>query len=164
MKINDRLIALLPFWIVSSCYFLIPLIRSPIPAPQLFIDIDSSIPFTWWMIIPYYLYFISLLLPLLISDLSKLKAFVNIAVVLLLGSYSIFIIWPISCEPVLTSIKPNPLSILYRTVTFSWLQQNAFPSVHVIISGFIGFILAGEIPGLKYLFLLVSGWYSLLHF
>ncbi len=55
------------------------------------------------------------------------------------------------------SIKPNPLSILYSTVTFSWLQQNAFSSVHVIINCFIGFILAGEIPGLKYLFFIGAG-------
>ena len=50
------------------------------------------------------------------------------------------------------SIQPNPLSALYGFVTFSWLQQNAFPSDHVIISTFIGLILAKQIPSLKWLF------------
>ncbi|GIT74229.1 MAG: hypothetical protein Ct9H300mP29_2230 [Candidatus Neomarinimicrobiota bacterium] len=35
---------------------------------------------------------------------------------------------------------------------FPWLQQNAFPSVHVIISTFIGLIFAKQIPELKWLF------------
>jgi len=152
MKFINRLTVLSPFWILSSCYFLIPLLRSPIQAPQFFIDIDSAIPFIWWMIIPYYFYYIIVFLPLMISDLNMLKSLVNIAMILLLGSYSIFIIWPISCAPVLMSIQPNPLSALYGFVTFPWLQQNAFPSVHVIISTFIGLIFARQIPGLKWLF------------
>ena len=152
MKFINRLKVLLPFWLLSCCYLLIPLLRSPIQAPQFFIDIDSAIPFIWWMIIPYYFYYISLFLPLIISDLNMLKSLVNIAMILLLGSYSIFIIWPISCAPVLMSIHPNPLSALYGFVTFSWLQQNAFPSVHVIISTFIGLIFARQIPKLKWLF------------
>ena len=53
------------------------------------------------------------------------------------------------------SIQPNPLSVLYGFVTFSWLQQNAFPSVHVIITTFIGLIFARQIPGLKWLFWIV---------
>ena len=152
MKFINRLAILSPFWILSSCYLLIPLFQSPVPAPQFFIDIDSAIPFIWWMIIPYYFYYISLFLPLMISDLNMLKSLVNIAMILLLGSYSIFIIWPISCAPVLMSIQPNPLSVLYGFVTFSWLQQNAFPSVHVVISTFIGLIFAKQIPELKWLF------------
>jgi len=144
MKFINRLTVLSPFWLLSSCYLLIPLLRSPIQAPQFFIDIDSAIPFIWWMIIPYYFYYIIVFLPLMISDLNMLKSLVNIAMILLLGSYSIFIIWPISCAPVLMSIQPNPLSALYGFVTFSWLQQNAFPSVHVIISTFIGLIFANK--------------------
>ena len=152
MKFINRLAILSPFWILSSCYLLIPLFQSPVPAPQFFIDIASAIPFIWWMIIPYYFYYISFLLPLMISDLNMLKTLVNIAMILLLRSYSIFIIWPISCAPVMMRIQPNPLSGLYGFVTFSWLQQNAFPSVHVIITTFIGLIFAKQIPELKWLF------------
>ena len=40
MVLTDRIRFILPFWIVSSFYFLIPFIRSPIDAPQTFINID----------------------------------------------------------------------------------------------------------------------------
>ena len=104
------------------------------------------------MIIPYYFYYIFLFLPLLISEQSKLQSFTSIAMQLLLISYSVFIFWPISCEAVMNSVKPNPLMPLYDAVKFFWLKQNALPSVHVVISGFTDLVLADEKPELKWIF------------
>ena len=71
---------------------------------------------------------------------------------LLLISYAVFILWPITCETVMKSVEPNPLMYLYDAVEFSWLKQNALPSVHVAISGLTGLILANERPDLKWVF------------
>ncbi len=152
MNYTERAGLILPFWLLSSCYFLIPFIRDPIDPPALLITIDNVIPFVWWMIIPYYLYYVALFLPLLISERSRLQGFVSIAMQLLLISYAVFILWPITCETVMKSVEPNPLMYLYDAVEFSWLKQNALPSVHVAISGLTGLILANERPGLKWVF------------
>ena len=152
MNLTRRVKLVLPFWLLSACYFLIPFIRNPIQPPALFIDIDNAIPFIWWMILPYYFYYIALLLPLLITEQSKLQVYTSIAMKLLLISYTVFIIWPITCKAVLDSVKPNPFMPLYDFVKLSWLQQNALPSVHVAISGFTGLVLADEKPDLKWFF------------
>ena len=152
MNYTERAGLILPFWLLSSCYFLIPFIRSPIDPPALLIAIDDVIPFVWWMIIPYYLYYVALFLPLLISERSRLQSFISIAMQLLLISYAVFIFWPITCETVMQSIESNPLMYLYDAVEFSWLKQNALPSVHVAISGFTGLVLANERPELKWIF------------
>ncbi len=68
MPLIDRIRIVLPFWILSAFYFFIPFIRNPIDAPQIFINMDNQIPFVWWMIAPYYLYYIGLLIPLIIND------------------------------------------------------------------------------------------------
>ena len=98
MKFTRRVKLVAPFWLLSACYFLIPFIRDPIQPPALLINIDNAIPFIWWMIIPYYFYYIALLLPLMITEQSKLQAYTSIAMQLLLISYTIFIIWPITCK------------------------------------------------------------------
>ena len=152
MKYIQRAGLILPFWLLSACYFLIPFVRGPIQPPSLLIDIDNAIPFIWWMIIPYYFYYIALFLPLLINEQSKLQTYTSIAMQLLLISYAVFIIWPITCEVVMDNVKPNPFMFLYDAVEFSWLKQNALPSVHVAISGFTGLVLADEKPDLKWMF------------
>jgi len=53
------------------------------------------------MILPYYFYYIALLLPLMITEQSKLQVYTSIAMKLLLISYTVFIIWPITCKAVL---------------------------------------------------------------
>ncbi|MEE3153021.1 MAG: hypothetical protein VX279_03470, partial [Candidatus Neomarinimicrobiota bacterium] len=122
MNLIDRIRLILPFWIASSFYFLIPFLQDPINAPQIFINIDNLIPFVWWMIVPYYLYYIGLFMPLIIDDKKLLNNFIQVSLMLLSISYTIFLIWPISCEPVLQSVADNPLSFLYGTVEIEWLK------------------------------------------
>lgn len=152
MSLADRIKTLVPFWGLSLCYFIIPFLRNPIPPPELFLKIDTEIPFIWWMIIPYYLYYISLLLPLLVKENHRLESFVKTAAVMLIFSYFIFIIWPISCEPILMTRTDNPLNFMHGMVTFPWLYQNAFPSVHVIIGTLVSGVMGMEYPNKKWLF------------
>ena len=152
MNYTERVGLILPFWLLSSCYFLIPFIRDPVDPPSFLITIDNMIPFVWWMIVPYYLYYVFMFLPLLISERSRLQGFVSIAMQLLLISYAVFIFWPITCETVMKSVEPNPLMFLYDAVEISWLKQNAMPSIYVAISGITGLVLANERPNLKWAF------------
>ena len=154
MVLIDRIRLILPFWIASSFYFLIPFIRSSIEAPQFFINIDNLIPFVWWMIAPYYLYYICLFMPLIINDEVLLNKFVQTSLILLSISYSIFIIWPISCEPVMRSVVHNPLYFLYGAVEIEWLKQNGLPSVHVTISVFTALVLGRYKPKFQIIFLI----------
>ena len=156
MVLIDRFKTLLPFWIASSFYFLIPFIRNPINAPQFFLYIDNLIPFVWWMIIPYYLYYIGLVMPLIVKDKILLNHFVHVSLILLGISYIIFIIWPISCAPVMLSVTQNPLSFLYGAVEIAWLKQNGLPSVHVTISLFTALVLGTYRPRYRIIFLVCA--------
>ena len=156
MVLIDRIRTVLPFWIVSSFYFLIPFIRSPIDAPQVFLYIDNVIPFVWWMIIPYYMYYIGLFMPLFINDKVLLTHFVHVSLILLGISYIVFIIWPISCAPVMLSVTQNPLSFLYGAVEIAWLKQNGLPSVHVTISLFTALVLGTYRPRYRIIFLVCA--------
>ena len=153
MALTDRIRLVLPFWILSAFYFLIPFIKDPIDAPQIFIYMDNKIPFVWWMIVPYYLYYIGLLMPLIINNKIILSKFIQTCLILLSISYSIFIIWPISCGPVMMSVKNNPLNFLYGAVEIEWLKQNGLPSVHVTISMFTALVMAQYKPQYKLSFL-----------
>ena len=154
MALIDRIRLVLPFWILSAFYFLIPFIRDPIDAPYIFINIDKQIPFVWWMIVPYYFYYIGLLLPVIINNKMILSKFVQTCLILLSISYSIFIIWPISCAQVMMSVKNNPLNFLYGAVEIEWLKQNGLPSVHVTISMFTALVLSHYKPQYKSFFLI----------
>ena len=156
MDLIDRIRLVLPFWILSAFYFLIPFIRDPIDAPQVFISMDNQIPFVWWMIVPYYFYYAGLLIPLIINNKKILSKFIQTCLILLSISYSVFIIWPISCEPVMMSVTNNPLSFLYGAVELEWLKQNGLPSVHVTISMFTALVIADYKPQYR-LFFLVCG-------
>ena len=156
MDLIDRIRLVLPFWILSAFYFFIPFIRDPINAPKIFIYIDNQIPFVWWMILPYYLYYVGLLIPLIINNKRILSKFIQTCLILLSISYSVFIIWPISCEPVMMSVTNNPLSFLYGAVELEWLKQNGLPSVHVTISMFTALVIADYKPQYR-LFFLVCG-------
>ena len=68
MDLIDRIRIVLPFWILSAFYFLIPFLIDPINAPSTFIYTANQIPFVWWMIVPYYLYYFGLLLPVIINN------------------------------------------------------------------------------------------------
>ena len=104
------------------------------------------------MIVPYYLYYIGLFMPLIIDDKKLLNNFIQVSLILLSISYTIFLIWPISCEPVLQSVADNPLSFLYGTVEIEWLKQNGLPSVHVTISVFTALVLGQYKPKFRKIF------------
>ena len=156
MDLIDRIRIVLPFWILSAFYFLIPFLIDPINAPSIFIYIDNQIPFVWWMIVPYYFYYAGLLMPLIIKNKNILSKFTQTCLILLIISYGVFIIWAISCEPVMMSVTNNPLSFLYGAVEIEWLKQNALPSVHVTISMFTAMTIAEYKPQYR-LFFLVCG-------
>jgi membrane-associated phospholipid phosphatase len=92
-------------------------------------------------------------MPLIINDKNLLNNFVQTSVILLSISYGIFIIWPISCEPVMQRVTDNPLSFLYGAVEIDWLKQNGLPSVHVTISVFTALVLGQYMPKFQKLFL-----------
>ena len=95
-------------------------------------------------------------MPLIIKNKNILSKFTQTCLILLIISYGVFIIWPISCEPVMMSVTNNPLSFLYGAVEIEWLKQNALPSVHVTISMFPAMTIAEYKPQYR-LFFLVCG-------
>ena len=55
-----------------------------------------------------------------------------------IGCYLFFILWPIQCEKPIFLLKEDyPLKILHDKITFESLYQNAFPSMHVVVSSFL---------------------------
>ena len=128
------------FWILLACYFLIPLFIQSIETPEWIYSIDSKIPFQWWMIIPYYMYYIVIILPPIIwKDEWKIRNVTSILNIMTFFCYIFFIIWPISANDVLNQVpdKQFPLKILHDMITYDYLYQNAFPSMHVVVSWFL---------------------------
>ena len=132
-------------------YFIIALLIESIPCPQWITQIDDTIPFIWWMIIPYYYYYIILVFPLLfIDNLSKLASLTKALIETSLLCYVIYIIWPISSSNVLNTVSHNPLDFLHNFITFDFLHQNAFPSMHVSVTTTIALSITKERKTLKY--------------
>tara|TARA_Y100001968_G_scaffold188654_1_gene172983 strand:- start:379 stop:912 length:534 start_codon:yes stop_codon:yes gene_type:complete len=120
-------------------YFLIALLIETIPCPNWISNIDKYIPFIWWMIIPYYSYYILLIVPpFLIQDIEKIKLLTKTLIEMSIFCYIIYIIWPISSSNVLASVSSNPLDFLHEFITFKFLDQNALPSMHVSVTTTIG--------------------------
>jgi hypothetical protein len=63
----------------------------------------------------------------MITEQSKLQAYTSIAMQLLLISYTIFIIWPITCKAVLDSVKPNPFMPLYDVIKSGSNKMHCHP-------------------------------------
>jgi membrane-associated phospholipid phosphatase len=95
-------------------------------------------------------------MPLIVKDKILLNHFVHVSLILLGISYITFIIWPISCAPVMLSVTQNPLSFLYGAVEISWLKQNGLPSVHVTISLFTALVLGTYRPRYRIIFLVCA--------
>ena len=154
-KNNDLLTRTLiysKFLVCFTAYFIIAFFIESIPCPQWITQIDRKIPFVWWMIIPYYYYYIILIFPLLlIDDLSKLNSLTKALIETSFLCYIIYIIWPISSSEVLNTITSNPLNILHNFITFDFLHQNAFPSMHVSVTTTIALSIILERKKLKYL-------------
>ena len=141
------------FWITIVVYFLIPLFVDSITPPSWVYVLDQNIPFIWWMIIPYYFYYIFVVIPpFIIKDKVRLKLLTSVLVKSSILCYLFFIIWPIDCGIVLNSIpKEHPMSFLHSSITFDFLYQNAFPSMHVAGAVLIGASLAEFYPKQKWI-------------
>ena len=143
MKTNSNLfkrISIFSLFLLFFCvYFLIALLIETIPCPNWISNIDKYIPFIWWMIIPYYSYYILLIIPpFLIQDIEKIKLLTKTLIEMSIFCYIIYIIWPISSSNVLASVSSNPLDFLHEFITFKFLDQNALPSMHVSVTTTIG--------------------------
>tara|TARA_Y100001960_G_C14505643_1_gene743872 strand:+ start:246 stop:845 length:600 start_codon:yes stop_codon:yes gene_type:complete len=143
MKTNSNLfkrISIFSLFLLFFCvYFLIALLIETIPCPNWISNIDKYIPFIWWMIIPYYSYYILLIVPpFLIQDIEKIKLLTKTLIEMSIFCYIIYIIWPISSSNVLASVSSNPLDFLHEFITFKFLDQNALPSMHVSVTTTIG--------------------------
>ncbi len=143
MKINSNLFKRISifslFWFSFFGYFIIAILIESIPCPNWISNIDKHIPFIWWMIIPYYSYYILLILPpFIIKDENKIKLLTKTLIETAIFCYVIYIIWPISSSNVLEQITPNSVSFLHNFITFEFLYQNALPSMHVSVTTTIG--------------------------
>ena len=133
-----RIIIFSLFWFSFIGYFIIPLLTKSIACPDWIIKIDSHIPFIWWMIIPYYSYYILIIIPpFIIKNEQKIKFLTIVLVQASMLCFIIYLIWPISSSYVLSSVQNNPLSYFHELITFKYLHQNAFPSMHVSVSTII---------------------------
>ena len=144
------------FWISFCGYFIISILIESISCPSWIANIDNHIPFIWWMIIPYYSYYILLILPpFVITDEHRIKLLTRILIETAIVCYIAYIIWPISSHNVLEQVTPNPLSLLHNFITFEFLYQNALPSMHVSVTTTIGLAIAQHRTKYKNLMLIV---------
>ncbi len=143
------------FWIVTIFYFIIPIIRSSIDCPPWVYYFDQFIPFMGWMIIPYYSYYIMFIIPpFIIKNHKRLSLLTSLLIKISLFCYFIFLVWPISSGFILRQVEDNGFSFLHSFITFDFLYQNAFPSMHVAVSVVIGYVLADEYPKKRLIFYL----------
>jgi len=140
------------FWVVVVFYFIIPFIRPSIECPDWIYYFDQFIPFISWMIIPYYSYYIMFIIPpFIIKNDKKLSLLTSLLIKISLFSYVIYLVWPISSDVILKQVGDSSFSFFHSSITFDFLYQNAFPSMHVAISVLIGYVIAKEYPQKKYL-------------
>ena len=134
-----RILIFTLFWFSFTGYFVIPLFIESIPCPNWIIEIDSYIPFIWWMIIPYYSYYMLIIIPpFIIKNEQKIKQLTITLIQTSILCFIIYLIWPISSSHTLSLVQDNPLSYFHDLITFEYLHQNAFPSMHVSVSTIIG--------------------------
>ena len=99
------------------------------------------------MVIPYYFYYFLIISPpFIISNKDKLVCLTNSLILVSIISYFFYCIWPISSSDVLFQVSNNNLSVMHNMITFDYLHQNAFPSMHVAVSCLIGYVLINEMP------------------
>ena len=156
IDIKNRITNYSLFLSFFAVYFLIAAIVDPIPCPKWISSIDNKIPFIWWMIIPYYSYYILLIIPpFMIKDEHRIKLLTRTLIETAIVCYIVYIIWPISSNNVLEQVTPNPLSLLHDFITFEFLYQNALPSMHVSVTTTIGLSIAKYQTKYKNLMLIV---------
>ena len=160
MELNSNLVKRISvfslFWISFCGYFIIAIFIESISCPSWITNIDKRIPFIWWMVIPYYSYYILLILPpFIIKDEHRIKLLTRTLIETAIVCYIVYIIWPISSHNVLEQVTPNPLSLLHNFITFEFLYQNALPSMHVSVTATIGLAIAQYQTKYKNLMLIV---------
>ena len=144
------------FWATIPFYFLIPFLRSSINCPQWVLYIDQFIPFIGWMVIPYYSYYILIIIPpFIIKDKERLSSLTYTLIKATIFCYIFYILWPISSSDILKQVDvENSFFFLHSSITFDFLNQNAFPSMHVFVSTIIALVLVKELPKFRILFYL----------
>jgi len=143
------------FWIVTFFYFIIPFIRTSVDCPAWIYYFDEFIPFVSWMIIPYYSYYIMFIIPpFAIKNNKRLRLLTSLLIKVSMFCYFIFLVWPISSDIILKQVGEGSLSFLHSFITFDFLYQNAFPSMHVAVSVLIGHVLSDEYPEKRSIFYL----------
>jgi len=58
--------------------------------------------------------------------------------------YLAYFFWPITSTDILMQVEANKLFFMHRAITFEYLNQNAFPSMHVAVSWLIGLVIIHE--------------------
>tara|TARA_B100000900_G_scaffold412975_1_gene435874 strand:+ start:379 stop:957 length:579 start_codon:yes stop_codon:yes gene_type:complete len=144
-----------PFWFCLLLYLYIPLFIKSIEPPSWAFYLDDYLPFFSFMIIPYYFYYILIVIPpFIIDDASKIKKLTTTLIKSSIVCYIIFVFWPISSSKVLSSVPERHFfKTLHDLITYDFLHQNAFPSMHVVITFIIGMVLAKEFPKFKFIFI-----------
>ena len=129
------------FWFLLCLYLIIPIFIDSISVPSWFYHFDKKIPFIPLMIIPYYFYyFIVILPPVIWEDEFKIRHIKSILNMITIVCYLTFIFWPIDASYVLNQVyfdQPSFISCLHNFITYDYLYQNAFPSMHVAVASFL---------------------------
>ena len=149
-----RILIFSAFWCCLLFYLYIPLFTKSIEPPYWAFYLDNFLPFYSFMIIPYYFYYFLIIIPpFIIKDEIKIKKLTYLLIKASIVCYVIFILWPISSSAVLQSV-PNQhfFKIFHNMITYDFLHQNAFPSMHVVITFIIGMVLSKEFPKYKFIF------------
>ena len=108
------------------------------------------------MVIPYYFYYFLIIVPpFLINDKVRLTCLTNSLILISISSYLFYLLWPISSSEVLLQVNDNILLKMHSFITFDYLHQNAFPSMHVAVSFLIGYVLIFEFPKYQLLIKLI---------
>ena len=148
------------FWLLICLYLVIPIFIDSISVPSWIYYFDENIPFVPIMIIPYYFYYFIIILPPLIweSEL-KIRHITSILNMITLVCYSIFIFWPIDASYVLNQVyfdQSSFISYLHNLITYDYLYQNAFPSMHVAVATFLCLSYYHDFTKFRWISLMVS--------
>lgn len=140
-KIVNNIKIFSSFWFLLSLYFVIPIFVESVSPPVWFYSFDANIPFISLMIIPYYFYYIIIIVPPLIwKDELRMRNITSILNIITIFCYLIFIIWPLDATYVLNQVNlhdDSNINFLHRFITYDYLYQNAFPSMHVAVASFL---------------------------
>ena len=148
------------FWILLSLYFVIPIFIDSTRVPDWFYYLDSNIPFIPFMIIPYYFYYIVVIVPPLIwRDEWEIRNITSILNIITITCYMIFIIWPIDASHVLNQVyfpSESFFIFFHDFITYGYLHQNAFPSMHVAVTTFLCLSYMNDFKNYRIIALLVA--------